>query len=152
MNLQECKDYIAKEEKYYSWSDLLKNHNVKFIESLFDRVSELHTNKKTEALQKEIERLSKQHIPFDAGWEAAKSYIEENQVTVISKSLEKGYQDKIQSLQADKDRLQKRVREGQEYWQIADEKCQSLQKEVERLKSDNERLNKICNHPFPKII
>jgi predicted nuclease with TOPRIM domain len=61
-------------------------------------------------------------------------------------------QDKIKSLESEKEALQKRVREGQEYWQIADEKCQSLQKEVERLKSDNERLNKICNHPFPKII
>jgi predicted nuclease with TOPRIM domain len=73
MSLQECKDYIAKEEKYYSWNDLLKNHNVKFIEALFDRVSELHTNKKTEA-------------------------------------LEKDYQDKIQSLQVDKDRLQEALK------------------------------------------
>jgi predicted nuclease with TOPRIM domain len=60
-------------------------------------------------------------------------------------------QDKIKSLESEKEALQKRVREGQEYWQIADEKCQSLQKEVERLKEVlkvvfNEDYNNLCKY------
>jgi chromosome segregation ATPase len=95
LTLQECKDQIAKEDGYPNFEEyaIALNENPEWSDARghVDRIANLYATQQNEALQAEIERLNSSH----------------------SESVNMLY-DQIQSIESEKEALQKRVQELEE--------------------------------------